>query len=206
MDLSDIFNNDMFITEMINCMSSREMFFYRQITKYTYKNITNDIIINKAIECIHQRLRNTIDNYDKFLKFIEKREIIFYGEFVLQCLLGEYWDEFPINVTTDKWDKICEDYKKKVDEKIIGVDELDKCLDIGIFLEGTDEIVLNNYETKINKQILLLAVYDYGFDNCENTSTNKFMIKNGKSILEINNLNKTMHKGVVIDLSKEPLS
>lgn len=73
----------------------------------TWKNIGVGDIKNNIIRQIHTRLQRLLKNqYDFFIKYIKTNQIALSGSFILQCILGEYWDNSDIDMylytNTDK--------------------------------------------------------------------------------------------------------
>ena len=202
MDLTDRLNSDV-INEIINYMSPRDLFFYRQTNKYTYDNITNEMIINRAIGCIHNRLREIVNNYDEFVEFIEKRRIKFYGPFILQCLLGEYWDDFQIDAKTTHSDNIYYDCKRIDPLMTIDIKESQEIMNHNLGRYNYEETI-DLYEHKSYQNQILLKVECDNFDyHCHDILKSEFTIKNGQSYLTVKHLNKIMNMKITSNMLKK---
>lgn len=205
-DYTYFFNSDYVTHTMIDVMSPRELFFYRQITKYAYNTITLDIINNKITNGVSNNLKIIFKNrYEEFINLVEKRKIIIHGPFVTKVIWGElhkanihtYMTEKTMGSTNNN---VFIDYKNIDSEATYDADNKFDFFKGWFNFESDDMIVLNDY-SDINKIKLWIVaeqcVEEEGVDfpdNYPEILQNRIKIVNNKFIVEIKNINLVMHK------------
>lgn len=202
-----IMNSDYFISTMMDVMSPRELYLYRQTTKYAYTNITLDMIHNRIIYLVCNKLRIILRNkYDGFMDLINKRNMIIHGPFITNIIWGEKYDT-NINISmTDKTmgttnDNVFIDYKNIDPLVIYDPDEKFNMFTRWFYYESDDKITLTDYTTK--KYKIKLHIFSCGIDNvyCR-VFQNSFRIVNNKFVIKINNIHLVMNKIQPITLRK----
>ena len=171
MDYTHIFNSDFLTSKIIDVMSPIELYHYKNTTKYVNKQITLDIIHNKIISCVQNRLKRSLgDKYDCFIDIMAKRDIELYGPFIIEAIYGEELNDTYINIRmTDKYmgirdDNIFIDYKN-IDSNATFDPNIEFKHFEGWFLYESDRtIFLNKYETN-TKDKIKLHIFSTDYEN-----------------------------------------
>lgn len=202
-----IFGNDYFTAMMIDVMSPRELYFYRQTTKYLYDHITLDIISNKIISLIQEELQNIFgEKYDAFIDILDKRKIIIHGPFVAKFIWGQ-WYQTDIDMLLmaddmgNKDDNIFVDYKDIDSFVTYDPDTIYQELNRWLSFEPDEQVILNEYSDK-NK--LKLRIDDSPDLNqyFPFVFRSKIKVVDDKLVVEIGNLNAIMNKTELLQLER----
>ena len=210
-DYTLIFHNDFFMATMASIMSPRELYFYRQTTKYVYTIITLDTIKKKIIESVSNKLKLHLgDKYDGFINLMEKRNMTLYGPFVTSAIWGEQYDssirirmaDNNIKGMGTKDDNVFTDYKSIDPNTTIDPIQTFKTMIDWFQHESDRKIILNDYETNKKSKIKLhiFSCNDDG-DISETYPTvfqNSIQVIDNQFHLKIKNINLVMHKTLPI--------
>lgn len=218
MDYTHIFNSDFLTSKMVDVMSPIELYHYKNTTKYINKQITLDIIHNKIILCVQNRLKRSLgDKYDCFIDIVAKRDIEFYGPFIIEAIYGDELDDTYINIRmTDKYmgtrnDNVFIDYKNIDFNTTFDPNIEFKHFEGWFSYESDRTIFLNNYETNIKDKIKLhIFSTDYE-DTIPETypeifqNTIKIIKENNKYkwIITIKHFDMVMNKTQMINISND---
>lgn len=190
--LDVMFRNEDFTIMMIDIMSPRELYFYRQTTKYLFEMITMDIIYNKIVKLVQEELRNIFaDRYDEFMDMIKRRKIIIDGPFITKIIWGEQ-HETNIDMILlfdnmgNKNVNIFTDYKAI--DPLATYDSEDKYNSANVWHEPDEKFILNEYS---NKNKLFLNIRD-NEESFEFPLVFRNRLQNG--VITFANLKATMHK------------
>ena len=205
-NIFEVLHSDWFIYNIQEHLSPKDLFTLKYVCKYYYKNITPKDIKNTIILTIHKRLKQVLNaQYDVFIKYISKNQIVISGSFIIQCILGEYFEDsdidmysyfvmtndillelFPIESLNEDTKRLFEDYGVIPDISNVINDKLDN----GHTLQ---QIILSqNIKTFEHCKKYILSSFD--FDVCKNIFTN---IK-GKEHLYIYNLWDIINKQITV--------
>ena len=87
-------NSDWYIYNIHKWILPVSLYNLKFVSKCYYENINDNMINKKIIDTIHDRLKQCLESqYDLFIKYILKNEIVINDVFIIQCILGEYWDD-----------------------------------------------------------------------------------------------------------------
>jgi len=187
------------------------------IDKYHYKYISNDFIHGVIIKNITQKLKQTLGcNYDNFMMIMEKYKIRISGSFIIQCALGEYWNDSDIDLYTYSqistnffdWTKGDTLFMRDNYNNLPNIDTI-----INFYVRPESNKSKDNYYVKSIRRTptykLQLIMLDKSIKNPNissyvnmhdfNICKNVYKIKNGKHVLKINNLNNIMQKQIQPD-------
>lgn len=206
-----IFNSDFFTDSMIKVMSAADLYKYRQITMYLYKNISIEKIIEKIIKCVQNRMKIILnDKYDGFVNLMAKRNIEIYGPWVTQLIYGNIYSEIYMQVRisedtmgTSPDDNIFSDYKYiDVDTQYDSQERY--TMFCGWFLYESDlSLYLNDYENITARKIKLEVFSDKISETHSKVFQNKIYIIDGEWKIKFNNIKKVMHKKEILNLSEK---
>jgi len=189
-----IFDSDYFTAEIVGCMTPRDLFFYRQITKYTYSHITKDVILKRINECIKNELKFRLkDKYDDFIKIVEQRQMIIHGPFINEIIWNGYSDvEIDIKLKEEymgntDYDNIFVDIKNLGED--IDVEQKFKDLKQYFCYEGQEYVSLNKYNIDIE-----IYTPEVEGESYPTIFQNKVIIKDGQIIINVNDYLSVMNK------------
>jgi hypothetical protein len=207
LDMQSIFNSDWMVSNMINIMSGRELYFYRLTTKFLSNMITTEIITKKITQTIEYALKLIMeDKYTMFVDILEKRKIEIYGPFITQIIwdLPAYLYENNImnmrvlyeNIGYNENDNVLLDYKYIDDKAIYNIDEQLERIKNWFMYESDTKILLN-----FDKELHIFSgtiseTYPVIFQN-------SIKIEDGQYKFNINNMFSVMNKIQIDDLTQE---
>lgn len=74
-------------------MSPRELFYYRQVTKYTYNNINLNTIYNKIITIVEHDLKTIMqEKYNQFIELMKNRKMIITDPYLTEIIWGDKYN------------------------------------------------------------------------------------------------------------------
>src|ERR1700722_4295200 len=68
------------------------------LTNKKFNMMLKNKIKKSIISEIENRLKNILDNFLEFQEFLNKSSSIISGSFIIQCILGEYWNNSDIDI------------------------------------------------------------------------------------------------------------
>ena len=90
MEYTHIFNSDFLVATMLSVMSPIELYHFRYISKYIYNHISINLIYDKIVKEVNQRLIKELGiHYNKFMDIIASRNICLYGPIINEAIWGE---------------------------------------------------------------------------------------------------------------------
>jgi hypothetical protein len=81
-------HNDFIAETLLDVMTSQELYFYRQVSKWNYNYITMDKIYNKINQLVNQRLHIYYGTYYELIKTLVKGCCFIEGSLVAECIWG----------------------------------------------------------------------------------------------------------------------
>lgn len=192
---------------IITFFPPRELYFIRLVNIFFNKLITDEMINTRIIQLIHTRLEKIIGKkYYEFVKFLEKMEITIYGNFITQCILNEYWNDYRINLTMNSdnipiQDNLFAQYKS-IDDRVTTDADIKYNEAIKFLMASNNLYILNDYEEKKYNKLAL----DFDYNICDNEPDifmNSFNVIDGKIILYVKNIKKIMCKKETFDFCPE---
>jgi hypothetical protein len=204
----DVIHSDWFIYNLREQCIPVDFCNLRRVSKYYNKNITQNDITITIINSIQKRLQQILGQYyDKFMKYIEKNGINISGSFIIQCILGEYYDDSDIDLYTGVEidnDAFLEMFTES-DLKIMKQEFFEIYGDLDI-----DSIANTYLKNNYKLQHIYTNANASGFENFKNEFITKqfdfdickniFTIIDGKPILYMYNLKKILNKQEVISV------
>lgn len=195
----------LFCFNMISMMSPRELYFFRQTTKYLYGIITLDMIYDKIVKLACEKLQIIfMDKYDEFMNMIKNRKIVIHGPFVTKIIWGEQQQtDIDMIITASdigtKDDNVFLDYMN-IDTQYDPGDQYEQttnCLD----WEPDDTIILNN-NVNGNKLSLIALSDRVSFTHYPLVFRNKMEVVNNELKIFMTDIKTVMHKAESINLAR----
>lgn len=204
-NIIDIIHSDWLIYNLEEYVTPIELRNLKHVSKYFYKNITSDNFERVIIKSIYKQLHNILKSqYNKFIKHMTQNNAVISGSFIIQCILGKYYEGSDIDVysfldTTKKtfFDIIDKEELTATQHMVFAeYDELPNIGEIlnihlknGFYLQN---IQLHNISSF--GELKEFIIKDFDFNICKNL----FTIINGKPKLYIHNLTRILNKTEVI--------
>ena len=210
-NIFEVLCSDWFIYNIQEHLVPKDFFVLKYVCKYYYKYITKNDIKKKIISTIHERLKKVLNiQYETFIKYISKNYISISGSFIIQCILGEYYEEsdidmysylimeehmffdiFSMESLTEMQKQMFADYGCLPDIASI----INEKLENGHKLQ---QIVMNSTKIKTLEQLKNFVLSSFDFNICKNL----FSIIDGKEYLYIHSLWNIINKHDIITTVK----
>ena len=215
--MQELLEYDFVKQEVLTKLSPLALYNMKLCDNFWNKYITLAMIKESIIKEINIRLSLIFgDKYDKFNKILDDTKAIISGSFIIQCILGEYWEDSDIDI-----------YFPTINNKMYLTDSNNPYYELEKFLyetlkfnmtqsyraisryrrdQSNDKLnieYVRNYDTFTNSIQIIQAkikndptkmkefIYDtFDFDICKNV----YYIKDGKGYLNILKLNDIFNK------------
>lgn len=198
----DILHSDWFIYNLREHCIPTDLYRLSYVSKYYNKYINfNDIKIT-IINNINKRLKQILEsNYDKFMKYVSLHGVGISGSFIIQCILGEYYDGSDI----DLYSYLPIDNKAFLD--IFTENDLNETQQEFFKLYGDlpqiTDIINTNLKNKHKLQNIYMNENTKSFDDLKkyvtesfdfNICKNIFAIVDNKPVLYVHNISHIINK------------
>jgi hypothetical protein len=175
------------------------------------KIITLEDIKRNTINEMYKRLRDIFRNdYEDFMYVLRKNNAVISGSFIIQCMLGEYWQDSYIDIFVHKKYNMSDDYRINIHDE--NEYDMDSCSD-ECFYSDFDSIDEDNININIVNRGIVNYLYHqnykfleaYYYDE-ENELDDIYFIVNSTrinvSIYKNNNIKKCINDNYDFDICK----
>lgn len=102
MDNTLIFHNDFMIAALVDILSCRELYSYRQTTKYLYNCLSDNMISQKLGKIIDGKIRDIVgDKYNEFMDLVTINKCSLTGEWLFEAFCGDIHSSIIISTLYD---------------------------------------------------------------------------------------------------------